>query len=372
SIKTIHELVVLNITNIIKAQSVVIYQFHDDKAINLTRCRDGVLYHEKESLVPCSACKVILAHGRSSQITGNLTREFSDSCCFASSDYRSYIGIPIRSYSSNPVGMICVMRREEKPFYEYEIHLIEIFARYIAYEISRRRMERQMLQSREMKLLGQLTSGVAHEVRNPLNALMALSEALFKRIGDDSEYEQYMKHIKNQIDRLSTLMEDLLALGRPLRKDDLHEVSVSNLLSDAVTNWQQVALERNERVKMMAIPRSEDIKVNVDTTKLQQVFLNLLDNAEQHMNDDGAITIKVSDKDEHYVRIQFCDTGSGIGQKDLQHVFDPFFTTRKGGTGLGLSIVKNTVEHHGGKISLFNNDPQPGLTVEISLPVSAG
>ena len=104
------------------------------------------------------------------------------------------------------------------------------------------------------------------------------------------------------------------------------------------------------------------IKITVDKP--------VLDNAEQHMPAEGTITVSADKPEDAILRLRFRDTGSGIASEDSAHIFEPFFTTRKAGTGLGLSIVKNTVENHDGAIRIFNNDPPPGITVEIRMPLA--
>ena len=99
-------------------------------------------------------------------------------------------------------------------------------------------MERQLLQSQEMKMLGQLTSGVAHEVRNPLNGILAITDALSKDLGENPEYRTFIEHIRKQVIRLSDLMRDLLDLGRPIESANLMATSIMWLTSAAVNMWQ--------------------------------------------------------------------------------------------------------------------------------------
>ena len=168
----------------------------------------------------------------------------------------------------------------------------------------------------------------------------------------------------------SGLMEDLLALGRPVRRDDFTTIGVKSLLGDTIADWNRISPDRDGRVSLEVSSACEELSVDVETTKIQQVIINILDNAEQHLPPGGTITATIDNNGNDTVLIAFHDTGSGIAAADLTHIFEPFFTTRKAGTGLGLSIVKNTVENHGGTIRIFNNDPPPGITVELTLPLS--
>jgi signal transduction histidine kinase len=102
---------------------------------------------------------------------------------------------------------------------------------------------------------------------------------------------------------------------------------------------------------------------------MQQVLLNLLDNAAQHTPEDRPILVKLSDQNDK-VFIRVVDQGSGVESENLEKLFEPFFSTRSGGIGIGLSFVKHIVEIHGGQVSIYNNDPPPGVTVEIMLKTS--
>src|SRR5271157_227861 len=123
---------------------------------------------------------------------------------------KSFLEVPIRNGHSKAFGLIVIMDRSERIFTDLDIHLAEIFAGYIGHEIARRKMERQLRRDHRMKMLGQVAAGVAHEVRNPLAALLAITEALYQDLGTNAEHRQYLDHIPTQVNRLSRLMLDLL------------------------------------------------------------------------------------------------------------------------------------------------------------------
>jgi signal transduction histidine kinase len=115
---------------------------------------------------------------------------------------------------------------------------------------------------------------------------------------------------------------------------------------------------------------AERIFVWSDGTRLQQVFINLLDNAAQHTPPGGRVLLEVLEPEGGFGVVRVVDQGPGIPEADRERVFAPFFTTRKKGTGLGLSIVKHIVEAHEGLATIANNDPPPGLTAEVRLPLA--
>ena len=220
----------------------------------------------------------------------------------------------------------------------------------------------------KLQVFGQLASGVAHEVRNPLNAILAITEALVQDLGENPEYKPYLDHICTQVDRLSTLMKELLELGRPIEPSSFQEEDLVYLIRSAVSLWEQTTSQNVHEVKLKGRRKSQPIQARVNPTKMQQVFFNLLENAAQHSPEESTITIEMAGLKNKSVRIRVVDGGTGIPPENLKKIFDPFFTTRRGGTGFGLSLVKRIVEMHKGIVAVSNNDPPPGCTVEIVLP----
>jgi len=233
----------------------------------------------------------------------------------------------------------------------------------------RKRIESRLKESQRMEVIGRLASGVAHEVRNPLNAILAISEALVQEIGDNPEYKTYLDHIRTQVDRLSSLMKDLLDLGKPLQKEAFIRNSIREICVGAIELWRQSSTSGQRSVRLLEDNLPGNPEVLGDSAKLKQVIFNLLENAAQHSADDREITVSITRSNEKSVSILVRDEGPGIPSGIMKEVFKPFFTTRSRGSGLGLSIVHNIIELHGGAISLKNNDPPPGLTVEVTLPV---
>jgi PAS domain S-box-containing protein len=234
----------------------------------------------------------------------------------------------------------------------------------------RKRLEEQVKHFHEMKIFGQLAVGVAHEVRNPLNAILALTEALFQDIGDNPEYLPYLEHIRNQVDRLSILMKDLLEIGKPIYQDSFQPETVAGIFTSTINLWGIIDISKRHTLRFISHPESEKLFVKTDIARLQQVVLNLLQNASQNSSEGSEIVIQVFEPKDKTVNVHIIDRGTGIPPDNLKHVFEPFFTTRKGGTGLGLSLVKNFVGSMNGKVAIWNNDPPPGCTVELSLPIA--
>ncbi len=231
------------------------------------------------------------------------------------------------------------------------------------------RLEAQLREAQKMEVIGSLAGGVAHEVRNPLNAIMALTDALDQELGGNPEYRTFMMHMRTQVDRLTALMNDLLELGKPVERSKLLTESLTEICAISVDAWKQSKHGRGREVVTSLSGPAAGTYILADAKKLQQVFINLLDNAAQHSAEGSPVRIEVLPPAGGKAEVRVVDQGAGIPSDILPRVFDTFFTTRRGGTGLGLSIVKHIVEMHGGNITLTNNDPPPGCTISVVFPV---
>ncbi|MFP4415779.1 MAG: PAS domain S-box protein [Chitinivibrionales bacterium] len=288
-----------------------------------------------------------------------------------SSPYNTFLGMPITGPTGEVLGSMCVLDTEDRIFTRSDYKFIEIFAGYIANSILQEQMQNQLLHSQEMRMLGQLTSGVAHEVRNPLNAIVAITEALFQDIGGDSQYAPYLQHVRSQVERLSALMQDLLDLGKPERQFNLATIPVRTVIDSSIDSWRQSSPHKHRCVRAIFPETIDTCFIKADSLKIQQVFSNLIDNACHHSDISTRILIVVMAPENGHIRIRVVDNGCGVPPEKLTRLFEPFYTTRKGGTGLGLSVVRHIVAVHGGRLTIANNDPAPGLTVEISFPALA-
>jgi len=218
----------------------------------------------------------------------------------------------------------------------------------------------------EMERFGNLVSGVAHEVRNPLNSIQAAVAALELEVGDQLDAQELFDIVRSQVARLAQLMRDLLVIGKPIDEMSLEQRRGDELIADALKLWRATHPEIDpRRIRFVA---DGNVELRVDPIRMQQVIINLLDNAFQHGGDETDVVVAVRSRDESCC-ISVCDSGKGIATEALHRVFEPFFTTHRGGTGLGLALVKSIIERHGGNVSLSSNDPLPGCTFEIILPI---
>jgi len=235
---------------------------------------------------------------------------------------------------------------------------------------TRKKLEQQLknqAQSEKMVSLGLLSAGVAHEINSPLtNASlnMQMLKSQFKTSLKDEKIQKKLDAIDRNIDRASTIAKELLQFSQT-HETMLYPMDVNQVLDSSIAQLNDKLCNIKVFLQQEDLP---DVKLNVD--KLEQVFLNVLNNSIEAMENSGKLLIKTK-QIKNEVHIVISDDGTGISREHLLQVFDPFFTTKETskGTGLGLSICHGTIEQHGGTITLMNNT-RGGVNTTIKLPIS--
>jgi PAS domain S-box-containing protein len=231
-----------------------------------------------------------------------------------------------------------------------------------------KQLEQQVIQSEKLAAMGQMIAGVAHELNNPLTAILGVTDLLRERLPDETAKRQ-AELAHQQARRAAEIVQNLLAFARPpaLKKS---RVSLNDLVRRTM-QLHEYALRVNN-ITVQFIPQPDLPAVTADPNQLVQVFLNLIINAEQAIResrDRGTLTVKVGrGKDQALVILQ--DDGPGIRPDILPKIFDPFFTTKRPGrgTGLGLSICLAIIKEHGGTIDVQSTEGS-GTTFTVSLPL---
>lgn len=222
----------------------------------------------------------------------------------------------------------------------------------------------QLIRADRLAAMGELTAGVAHEVRNPLGIIRATVQLLEDAQGDKARIAQAAEVIKQEIDRLDKVIKALLDFGRPSRPT-MVTTDLGAVLEDVVLFTTRFAKQANVRIELVPLPELRP--VHGDPDQLKQVFLNLVTNAVQAMGETGGDIQVKAGTDGDYITVTVSDTGPGIVPEDLPKVFDPFFTKRAEGTGLGLTIVHRILDAHNGHIEVESSDS--GTTFTVTIPV---
>jgi PAS domain S-box-containing protein len=238
----------------------------------------------------------------------------------------------------------------------------------IAQDISKRaELEASLRQSEMMSLLGSLVAGVAHEVRNPLFGISSILDAFETRFSDRTEYLRYTNVLRDEVGRLTLLMEELLEYGKPFR-GELFLVSMEEMISRSIRACMPAA--DVARVTLVSEVEEPLPKIRIDRRRLSKVFVNLIENAIQHSPPASVVTVearRVLDGNNDWVQCAIKDSGAGILEQDIPKIFEPFFSKRRGGTGLGLAIAHRIMQEHGGKL-IAGNNPAGGACMIAKFP----
>src|SRR5581483_9945960 len=230
--------------------------------------------------------------------------------------------------------------------------------------------------SRKLAALGRLSAGVAHEVKNPLNAMMIHLELLRQKVAsraakpgigvavaESDDAGTHVDIIANEIKRLDEVMQGFLKFSRP-EDLKLQPVQLSALFEEVIPIVQP---EADRRHVQLIVECGNVPDVNGDPAMLRQAFLNLALNACQAMPNGGTLRIECSPARDRRVAIRFADTGVGIKPEHLEKIFNLYFTTKEKGSGIGLSMVYRTVQMHDGEIEV-QSTPGAGTTFTVLLP----
>jgi len=239
----------------------------------------------------------------------------------------------------------------------------------IAYQMLKQKQE-QLIRSEKMAALGQLSAGIAHEIRNPLTSIKIFIQSLQKEMDLDEDQEEDFRIIMKEIDRINENITRFLNFARP--EEPLFQAINTSALVKNTVNLLAAKLRTSGIHLDISLPDQQP-PVEGDPKQLAQVFLNLLLNAVEAMPQGGTLTISSAVKlnpenQKEFLQLTIKDTGHGIPEKDRPYLFDPFFTTKTGGTGLGLSIVYSIIQKHNGRIEV-ESELGEGSSFILSLPV---
>jgi len=227
-------------------------------------------------------------------------------------------------------------------------------------------LKREMERKERLASIGSLAAGVAHEIRNPLSSIKGFATYFKERYRGVPEDQRIADIMVGEVERLNRVIGQLLEFARPLDLR-IQASSLLDIVSRSLEMIEQQASEKNIRIDRSGLGDGP-CPVDVDPDKIAQVLLNLYLNAMEAMQEGGTLAVKTRcDEKTARFAVDVVDTGHGIAQDDLAHIFDPYFTTKQSGTGLGLAIVHKIMEAHGGEIKV-QSVPGTGTTVSLTMP----
>ncbi len=239
-------------------------------------------------------------------------------------------------------------------------------ALFITDMTAKKALEKRIEQNRRLAYLGELASGVAHEIKNPLGSIRLFVESLGENFDDPAFRKNFTELVIPEIDSLDSMLKDLLDYSRPSQYIN-SDTDIGALLRNTLSLLS--AEIRKAGVSVRNLTPDAELVAPCDGEKLKRVMINLVQNSLEAMSESGERVLTVSaGQDCGYAEILISDTGAGIPGENITKIFKPFFTTKRHGTGLGLSIAQKIVEESGGSISI-SSQPGSGTRATVRMPL---
>ncbi|MFP3722194.1 PAS domain S-box protein [Niallia circulans] len=224
-------------------------------------------------------------------------------------------------------------------------------------------LEEQLRKSSTLNVVGELAAGIAHEIRNPMTALKGFIQLLEDGVAS-RENEMYFSVIKTELTRIESIINEFLLLAKPQAVQYVNR-DIRQIMNDTIELlYAQAVLQNVQIIKMF----TEDMPtIYCEPNQLKQVFINIIKNAIEALEDGGEIAVSIEYKQD-YFHIAIHDNGRGMGKEILARIGEPFYTTKEKGTGLGLLVSYQIIEEHQGKVTV-ESEPGVGTTFHLVLPV---
>ena len=267
------------------------------------------------------------------------------------------------------------------PFTEQELNLLSILINQATFAIEHASLYEQqterlkkMYRTDRLATLGELAAGAAHEIRNPLTAIRSTIQYLSKDFSADPVKSEMVTELISEVERINKIVQGLLSFARP---SDLNtsDINIEQLINQTLLLVTNTLRKQNVEVEFEYF--TDNTTIQGDAEQLKQVFLNIILNAVEAMGKnppERSRTLIISiekgtpiNTHSRYLIISFEDSGKGIEQKNIENVFNPFFTTKEEGTGLGLAICYGIINRHEGEIEV-KSVPDKGTCIHIKLP----
>jgi two-component system sensor histidine kinase PilS (NtrC family) len=295
------------------------------------------------------------------EVAAQLTSELLDALSEEKSKYRHEVTINVGPDRRTPLGTSISLLKDPGGEKRGAISVFQDLTEV-------QQMREQVRKADRLAAIGELSAGIAHELRNPLASISGSIEMLSNDLDLGGENQRLMNLIMRESDRLDRIISDFLEFAR-LRPPRKRTMSIGTCLEEVLV------LLKNNPTKSGGIDINleqhvRETHLDVDDEQLRQVFLNLAINSCEAMGEGGRLRIVTEQETAGWLKVSFLDSGPGIAEDDVDRLYEPFFTTKDGGTGLGLAIANRIVVAHGGSIE-FKNRKKGGAEFTISLPIRA-
>jgi signal transduction histidine kinase len=219
----------------------------------------------------------------------------------------------------------------------------------------------------KLSAIGELAAGLAHEIKNPLAGIKGAIEIIRDSLAPEHAHSQILGEVLSEVSRIDRSVVNLLSYSKP-RKPDFHKVDLVNLVENVISFLKKVA--DSQDICLHVVIPSEVPHLTGDENELKQLFMNLILNSLEAIQEKGNVWVKVKCPFDSMVNIVVADDGPGIPSEQVGKIFQPFFTSKKNGTGLGLATCKRIVANHDGFIRV-QSKPGEGTRFTIDLPLNS-
>jgi signal transduction histidine kinase len=292
-----------------------------------------------------------------------LNKQFDDS--EDSEDYQSYMSVPLKT-KNKIIGVLNLTNKKDDIFNDDDIKIAKYIASQCALAVERFELAESKKKSDNLALLGKFTSSIAHDIKNLLNVVQGYIELMEIESSETPEFKTYVNAVYTELQLIHGLTLDIMDFAR-----DRISLKVSHFEIDELLNkieYHTKILLNQSNVKFM-IDCKKNFKLFADKDKLFRVFFNLVNNSIEAVDEQNGIVKITVEKNSDYAIFYVYDNGHGIPAKNLNYIFDPFFTEGKQtGTGLGLAVVKEIILAHKGTISVKSEENEY-TEFKIEIPV---
>lgn len=230
-----------------------------------------------------------------------------------------------------------------------------------------KQLEKQLIQSEKMAAIGQFSSGIAHQLNTPLGTIILYAQMLIldlqNKTLDEQKLLKRLESIEQQGERAKQLIQRLLTFSQP-HKTEFVPVDINQIIENSLVMVEEELSQNNIEIIKNLEPSP---RILGDAYQLQELLINMIMNAKQAMHKGGILTLSTMSM-QKFVKIRIQDTGKGILEENMNHIFEPFFTDKAEGTGLGLFVCRNIVYNHDGFIDV-QSEVGKGTTFIVSLPL---
>ena len=286
---------------------------------------------------------------------------------------RMMLDVPL-FLGDNVVGIVRIFFAVQRKFSDEELNFLVSIAEQCACAIDKARLiekhksmyDNLALQTEKLSALGRMAAGIAHEINNPLGGILLYSTNLLKKVPKEGPFREGLEIIIQETMRCKIIIQDLLEFSRE-KEPEKTFANINNIIEKTLSMLENEFRLHHIRVEKLLSSGMPDIFVDVN--QMHQVFVNLLLNAVEAIQEQGVITVRSQrDPAKKCVRVDATDTGCGIPEENMPKIFEPFFSTKAKGTGLGLAVSYRIIRNHQGDIQV-SSQPGQGTRFTIEIPL---